>query len=206
MRPASTARVTRPMISGRASSAPATPLAVALDRVVSYGHQHDGLQDQPVTDLADAGQRLLLGAVERLAVALVERAVVRVLAEGPQQRGCMAGITQHCLGVGEQQVVDLGLVAGVGVDVQDADLAVGHADDADDLALVLGQPRPSPGLTPFHSPMRSSSVGMWSSSTKPSYSRAPSAHLQRGDGMDVPRGDRTDQDRSVRRHGARVRR
>jgi hypothetical protein len=91
----------------------------------------------------------------------------------------------------EQQLVDGDVRGELGVDVQDADLAVGHADDADDRAVVLGQPRlPRPHAVPQLDPVldgrhvRLVDVAV--------VLRPPRLDLQGGNGVDVTSGDRAD--------------
>src|SRR3954468_22556974 len=196
-RTASTARVTRATISGRASSVPATRWRKRSTAWSVTATSTRRLQHPPVADLDDAGLRLALLAVQLPAVALVQRAAARVLAERPQQRRRVTGAAQHLLGVAQQRAGDLvaggdgGLVA-----VQDPGLAVDDAAHAHDRAVALRQP----GLAGAHAVPQADAV------VERRHPRlvdvagvlgAPRPQLQLRDGVHVPRGDRADG------HGAR---
>ena len=118
-----------------------------------------------------------------------------VLAERPQQRGCVPGVAHHGLGVAQERPVDV-VLQERGIDVQDPDLAVDQAHDADDrAAVVLGQPRlTGPDAVPQpdaiverrHVRLVDEAVVLG----------APGADLQLSDGVDVTRGDRADRHRT----------
>src|SRR3954462_5420786 len=129
-RPAATARLTRAMISGRASSVPATRWR---KRSTAWSVTATSTRDRPLqlasgADLDRAGHGLALGAVRRPPVPRVERAVVMVLGERPQQRAGVTAAAHDVLGVAQQRAVDVAAVRPVLVeqlrrDVQDPDLA-----------------------------------------------------------------------------------
>jgi hypothetical protein len=146
---------------------------------------------------SDAGLGLLLGAVRRPPVPRVQRAVVMVLGERPQQDARMAGGAQRVLGVAQQQAVHVVavravLVQEVGVDVQDADLPFVNAHDAGQRAVaVLGQPRlPRPHAVPQRDPvLERRHVRRVDEAL---VLVAPGAHLQRRDRVHVARRDGPD--------------